>query len=103
MAVGGVGVVAPAAVEVAVPAALGGVAVAVPVAGVAVPAVAAWAAAKAAAVVMVAVVVVAVVAAAVDPAAGVDQGLNSQIALEKVEVDVATVGGRRLDRRWDRR
>ena len=75
MAVGGVGVVAPAAVEVAVPAALGGVAVAV----------------------------VAVVAAAVDPAAGVDPGLNSQTVLERVEVDVATVGGRRLDRRWDRR
>ena len=71
-----------------------------------VPVGAALAAAKAAAVATVVVVVevvVAVVAAAVDPAAGVDSGLNSQTALERVEVDVATVGGRRLDRRWDRR
>ena len=89
MAVAGVGVVAPAAGEVAAPAALGGVAVAVPVA--------------AGAVATVVVVVVVVAVAAADPAAGVDLGLNSQTALERVEVDVATVGGRRLDRRWDRR
>ena len=76
---------------------------AVPVAAGAVPVGAAWAAVKAAAVATVVVVVVVVAVAAVDPAAGVDLGLNSQTALERVEVDVATVGGRRLDRRWDRR
>ena len=78
----------------------------VPVAAGVVPVGAALAAAKAAAVATVVVVVevvVAVVAAAVDPAAGVNPGLNSRTVLERVEVDVATVDGRRLDRQRDRK
>ena len=49
------------------------------------------------------VVVVGVVAAAVDPAAGAKPGSNSRTVLERVEVDVATVDGRRLDRQRDRK